>query len=524
MTTPTPATHGIRAAEGHVLKAARELLDEPGLTLDDDLFEAGLTSLIALRLADRLTAVLGRDVAVAEIYHATTLRGIQRGHEGAAVTPDPQAADGSVPASRAQRRFWLAEQYTPAAADNMLVLAYEIKGPLDVEALHRAFADLLRRHAVLRTRYGRRGSDLTQDVMAIEDAGIRLESVDPPAAGLAPEQVARHITADWWSAPFEFDRRPPVRARLCRIDDESHLLCLQVHHIAFDGRSERLVIDDLCALYRTPGDRLPPVAATYADFSRRERVAGVDEADLSFWRKALSDAPAPFLPPPVNPVAEADRQEIVRHVPPTTVDLLQSAARRRHSPALAALAAATARAFTEVFYVSDVCLGAITEGRVRSADNAVIGYFVNPLALPLRGVGDRDTLDLLDHAARQLRGALKHAQVPFDELVRLLRPQRPRHPWFQALVSLQYEPPRGELVPGTTIRTVRIVPSRTATEFSVQAFPLPDGGWETRFAWRTDGCDTVHAAAVADGVLAALERTAELSGPQRPSADGEGQA
>jgi hypothetical protein len=418
--------------------------------------------------------------------------------------------------SRAQRRFWLAEQLMPAAADNMLVLAYVLTGPLRPEALDRAFADLVERHPILRTRYHQQGRDVRPEIMSAEAAGITIEPVEPPPGLAGPEAVAAHITADWWDLPFELDRHPPLRARLCRIDAGTHLFCVQIHHIAFDGRSERVFVSDLSALYRTwvaadPADALPPITATYADYAAREQSTGIDEAELAFWRRALADPPPPVLTAPAEPAAEAVRLELVRRIPAATVGAVQSAARQR-GPALATLAAATARAFADVFGASGVCLGAITEGRPRSADNPIIGYFVNPLAVPIHMAGDRDTAELLDHAASRLLDALQHSRIPFDELVRLLKPRRGRHPWFQTLVILQYEQPSGELAPGTTIRPVRVRQPRTTTEFIVQAFPQPDGSWELQLAWRADGCDEAAAAAVADAVAAALDRIAALGG------------
>ena len=76
---------------------------------------------------------------------------------------------------------------------------------------------------------------------------------------------------------------------------------------------------------------------------------------------------------------------------------------------------------------------------------------------------------------------------------------------------VQFERPSGELAAGTLIRAVRVRPPRTTMEFSVQAFPQPDGGWELQLAWRADGCDEHSAAAIVDEITATLHRIAELS-------------
>jgi mycobactin peptide synthetase MbtE len=505
-----------RSAGEHMLATVRQVLGVPELSETDDFFDAGMTSLAALELADGFSSVLGRDVTVADIYCAATVERVLRLAAEAAEAPRSDA--GPAPTlSHAQRRFWLAEQMAPAAADNLLVLAYLLTGPLRPDALDQALADVVERHPILRTRYDDQRRDVRPEVMPAEAAGITIERVEPPPGPAGPEAVAARITSDWWDLAFELDRQPPLRARLCRLDAETHLLCLQIHHIAFDGRSEQVFINDLSAFYRTRvtpdrDEAPPPLAATYADYAERERITGVDQADLAFWRRVLADPPRPVLPAPAEPDAEAERLEVVRRIPAATVSAVHSASRQRRAPALAALMAAAARALASVFRASDVCLGAVAEGRPRSGDNATIGYFVNPLAVPLHLADDQDTAGLLDHVASRLLDALQHSRVPFDEVVRVLRPRRERHPFFQTLVILQYEQPSGEFAPGTTIAPVQVPQPRTAIEFMVEAFPQPDGSWDLRLAWRADGCDAFAAGELADAVAATLDRIAALGG------------
>jgi hypothetical protein len=492
--------------EDDMLTAARQVLAVPELAATDDLFDAGMTSLLALQLADRLSEVLGRTVRVADVYHAGTVGQLRVQGD------DSPLSDAAGPAtlSSPQRRFWLAEQFLAGAADNMIVLAYELTGPVDPEALDSALAGVVERHPILRTRYCWRAGEVVPEIMPVEAAGIVLKRIEPPVKGAPLEAVVHAVTADWWDEPLALDREAPLRARLCRVDAETHVLCLQVHHIAFDGWSERLFMSELSTRYRAhlgeePADEAAPIGATDPGHARPAAGTGIDEAELSYWQRTLASAPRPFLPPPANPSGEAVRREVVRHLPPTTVDRLQRAARQRRAPALAALIAAAAAAFSRVFGVADLSLGAIVEGRSGPAENATMGYFVNPIAVVLTGLSDRDPDQILDRAASGLLTAQRNSRVPFDDLVRLLGPPRGRHPWFQALVALQYEKPSGDLARGTSLRWIAVPPPRTATEFVVEATPQPDGGWELRLSWRADGCDEVTAADIADEVVKTLE-------------------
>jgi hypothetical protein len=488
-----------------VVWAARQVLGVPDLTEADDLFDAGMTSMVALRLADRLSGLLGRLVTVADVYHGARLDRIRAIASPAVATPAPAASCRSVTLSHAQQRFWLAEELSPGAADNMIVLGYALTGPLRPDLLDQAFADVLQRHPILRTRYRWLADDIVAETLPV---GPAIERIEAPTRLTSLPALADRIAADWWETPMRLDERPPLRARLCRVDATTHLLCLNIHHIAFDGWSERLFVDDLSACYKGRLAGKPADASPRATASRDSEIES--DSELSFWREALADAPPPFLPSPAEPFEEATRVEVVRNIPAATMGQIHATVQQRRIPALAALMATAARALAGVFAVSDLCLGTVTDGRDHSVDDSTIGYFVNPLALPLTSVADRELPDLLDHAAAALLSVLRHTRTPFDELARVLKPERRRHPWFQTFVILQFEQPSGEFAPGTFLRPVRVRPPRMTREFLIQVLPQPDGGWELQLAWRADGCDEAAALAVADKLTATLKDIAEL--------------
>jgi condensation domain-containing protein/phosphopantetheine binding protein len=506
--------------EPALLSVAREVLEDPGLAWTDDLFDAGMTSLTALQLADRLTGSLGQEVTVADVYLGGNLEQIL-GSIGTGAAPESQSAAAPegrpVPLSDAQQRFWIAEQFAPGAADNVLVLAYTVAGPSDESALREALAGVVRRHPALRTYYPLSDAGAIRQILSPDAAAVPIEMVDTPAASVDLNELAETVTAGWWDQPLPFERQPPLRIRLCRVNEDTLLLCLQIHHIAFDGRSEQLFLNDLALCYRHQAgghaSAPSPDSSPTVTHPGRERELGAEDNDVEFWRRLLTRPPSPFLPAPPEPADEAPRLELLRHVPAVLVERLEATTRSRRVPTVAALVAATGRACAEVFGVSDLCLGTVADGRGLAAPTSTIGYFVNPLAIPLQRVAGRDGEDLLAHTSERVLSAFRHAATPFDELVDRLRPPRGRHPWFQAWVALQYATPIRELTPGVTLRKQWVRAPRTATELSVEAFPQPDG-WRLQLAWRADGSGDETVAGLADALLRALADLAEL-GPDR---------
>jgi amino acid adenylation domain-containing protein len=514
---PAGSTDAAGSAVDPLTAEVRELLGLPHVTGADDLVAAGVTSLDAIRLAARLTSRLGTRCTVGDVYRRRSLAGIVDGLDATpprAATPlEPVPHADPVPLSHAQRRFWLAEQTAPGLADNMLVLTYLLTGPLRADVLAQALTDVVRRHPALHTVYDWDDDLPVQRVLDGDDVALAVEEVTlPPAASV--RLAAEQATADWWGRPFDLEEELPVRARVCRLDEHRHLLCLHVHHVAFDGWSETVLVTDLADAYAARLADVPPPPAgplAYRDFAawEQQNLEHWRRAELPYWRDALKRAPDPFLPPP-STLGEAPRRELELVVPPETVAGLRRAATAAGAPPVAALITATARAAARVFEVPDVSVGTVTAGRFDTETERIVGYFVNPLTVPVFDARDQEPAALLRTVGDTTVAALEHARVPFDELVRELRPDRSRHPFFQMFAVLQGELPATPMAPGLTLERVRVRPPATAIELMFEAFPQEDGSWSLVMLWRVDGITEATAErllAEADDALRALAAT-----------------
>ena len=58
---------------GAVLAIVRQVLDDPGVGLDDDLFDAGFDSLVVVRTAARVRERLGVDLPLGTYFDAATV-------------------------------------------------------------------------------------------------------------------------------------------------------------------------------------------------------------------------------------------------------------------------------------------------------------------------------------------------------------------------------------------------------------------------------------------------------------------
>ncbi len=143
-------------------------------------------------------------------------------------------------ASFAQRRLWFMDQLAGSSTGSMLPLVLRLSGALDVERLHGSLSAIVDRHEVLRSRFTAVDGEPVQVVDA--PAGVALERVEVSG----PQELYDRFLG----RPVDLAAQHPVRAVLARVAPDEHLLLVEVHHIAVDGWSWGVLLEELAAGYR----------------------------------------------------------------------------------------------------------------------------------------------------------------------------------------------------------------------------------------------------------------------------------
>ena len=203
-----------------------------------------------------------------------------------------------LPLSFAQERLWLLEQIEAAGAAYNISATFRLNGQLDVGALERAFAAVVDRHEILRTRFVVKDGAPMQAISASGQFRLEEEDVsDRPAE--EREAAARRRAGAIAGMPFDLTRGPLFRAALLRLSGEEHIAVLVMHHIVSDGWSWRVLIQELGTLYAafvegrpSPLCELPMQYADYAVWQREWLRGEVLQRQVGYWKERLSGAPA----------------------------------------------------------------------------------------------------------------------------------------------------------------------------------------------------------------------------------------
>ncbi|MFH8802244.1 amino acid adenylation domain-containing protein [Streptomyces sp. NPDC017936] len=425
------------------LREVRAVLDRPALGAGTDLLTAGAGSLHVLRIAARLSRLLGARLSARDVYDHPTVSALEAlaTRRRAARTPDPGADAPADPPSDelspGERRFWLASRLAPGAPGHIAVSRISLTGGLDTGRLRHALTAVAAAHPALRTAFPRRDGRPRRTVAAVPAPPPLLTAAAPapdwdrtPVPAPAESALTRELTA----LVQDLDTGPLLAAGVLTAGPDRHLLLLAVHHIVYDGRSEEVLVADLAAAY--DGRAPAPAPAPPAGGER----PGAEEA-RAFWRGRLDGLTAPGWPGgAVLAMRELWTRPLVAHHldlgARTTSALRASAARARH-PVLVPLLAAWWRALAKVTGQGDLAIGTIVEDRA-PAHERTVGYFAN--GLPVRVAADPalPAPELLALVRERLLEVLAHTALGTDEVAALApRPPAGRAPLYQNLLVLQ---------------------------------------------------------------------------------------
>nr|WP_245215373.1 pyoverdine non-ribosomal peptide synthetase PvdD [Pseudomonas aeruginosa] len=423
-----------------------EILGVERVGLDDNFFELGGHSLLATRVISRVRQEQQLDASLKALFERPVLEAFAQGLERTtdAVSTIP-LADRQQPLalSFAQERQWFLWQLEPESAAYHIPSALRLRGRLDVDALQRSFDSLVARHETLRTRFRLEGGRSYQQVQPAVSISIEREQ-------FGEEGLIERIQAIVVQ-PFDLERGPLLRVNLLQLAEDDHVLVLVQHHIVSDGWSMQVMVEELVQLYAGYSQGLdvvlPALPIQYADYALWQRSwmeAGEKERQLAYWTGLLGGE-QPVLELPFDrprPARQSHRgAQLGFELPRELVEAVRALAQREGASSFMLLLASFQALLYRYSGQADIRVGVPIANRNRVETERLIGFFVNTQVLKADLDGRMGFDELLAQARQRALEAQAHQDLPFEQLVEALQPERnaSHNPLFQVLFNHQSE-------------------------------------------------------------------------------------
>ncbi len=174
------------------------------------------------------------------------------------------------PLSYGQRALWFLHQNAPGNTAYNVALTARIRSEVDHKAWRKTCQRLVNRHEVLRTTYDLVDGQVVQKVHPYTEADVHYADTSH-----LDEAAFRTLMIEQYEKPFLLESGPVIKFYLFRRAEQNYVFLINIHHIASDGFSTWVMLDEIKTLYAAEVDgqkaTLEPLEVSYKDFVNHQR-------------------------------------------------------------------------------------------------------------------------------------------------------------------------------------------------------------------------------------------------------------
>lgn len=401
------------------------LLNLDKISINDDLFNLGMDSLICIRLSLEIYNVFNKHITIKDLFKYTTIYELSNYIDicdNSCKSDDISIApiSYSYPLSSAQKRIYYASKLS---GENSLL--YNISGGLlinshlDKDKVESVFNEIIEKNSSFRTYFKIENNEPRQFIL--DNYKLNLNVVNDKK--LSKKDIPSLI--DNFPKAFDLKFAPLLRVELHYIEDSS-LILIDSHHIILDGTSLDILLHDFCAFYNA--DIFPNKEIDYKDFSVWENKI-LDSENMTqpkkYWNDRFKNYEIPVINLPYDfPVGDKKTYNGNKVFYKLEKDLLNKVFSLSKKLNVSDYMIFLTNLYLMLYKYTgqnNIIIGSPIEARNSVKLNNIIGMFVNNIALNLK-IDDNETLENLVLDVKNLvLSSLENQPYPYDLLLKDLQ-------------------------------------------------------------------------------------------------------
>ena len=445
-----------------------QLLKVEKIGIHDNFFSVGGNSLLATQVISKLRIAFETEIPLKYLFDFPTIGEISKAidefkGEKLQLPPiKPISRNNDIPLSFSQKRLWFLNLLESESTAYHNYAALKLTGKLNISALEKTIEEIVRRHEILRTNFVMKNENPVQVINS--PSGLNFPIIDLQSLPESEKSTAaQRKVIEEQTKVFDLSNGSLLRVSLIKLEAESHILSLVMHHIVTDGWSTGIFIRELSSLYQTFSEEkpstLPELSVQYADFAYWQRQwlsQELRDANLNYWKQQLAGAPGLLELPSdrPRPAIQTFRGSIESfRVSSTITQKLKTLSQDSGATLFMTLLSAFVVLLSRYSNQDDIVVGSPIANRDRSEVEPLIGFFINTLVLRTQLEGDPNFSDVLKQVRQVTLESYARQDVPFEQLVEALQPERSLSysPLFQVMFILQNAPMDKLELPGLSL-------------------------------------------------------------------------
>jgi amino acid adenylation domain-containing protein/non-ribosomal peptide synthase protein (TIGR01720 family) len=230
------------ATEEQLANIWATVLKRPDIGVHDNFFDLGGDSILSIQIVARARQA-GLGLSPKDVFAHQTLAELAHAVQPlSAIDAEQGMVQGDVPLTPIQAWFLAGDNIEPWHFNQAMLL--EVPADTDETAWQQALAALLKHHDALRLRYHQKNGEWRQSYVAPDGTvPFHMEIINGPDLAAALE-----VRATYWQASLKLESGPLMRLVLFHHAQGNRLLWV-IHHLAVDGVSWRILLEDLHTAY-----------------------------------------------------------------------------------------------------------------------------------------------------------------------------------------------------------------------------------------------------------------------------------
>ncbi len=398
-----------------------------------------------------------------------------------------------APVSYAQQRLWVIDQLQQGSSEYNITNAMELIGKFSHRACKASLERIVNRHETLRTLFREIDGELFQcvqapsplswqDIELLEDEREENLSETQPKTDSTIESIIKR------EATKAFDLSCDQVLRVCVISrgKNKHVLVLTVHHIAADGWSIGLLIEEFLAHYQGlighaehSENGKKPLEIQYCDYAHWQRkcLQGDYLQDgLHYWKNKLKsapglhDLPVDFARPAQLEYSGALHTHVINEI---LTQRLSSLSKAQGTTVFMVLQSVFSILLARFSRERDIVIGTAVANRPIEQIEPLIGFFVNSLVLRSIVNSQSSYIDFLQATKVSIQDAFRYQYIPFELLVDHIKPERSlsHHSLFQIMLILHNTEQQDLTLPELSVTQLKQESVMSKFDITLNIFP-----------------------------------------------------
>lgn len=435
-------------------------INEDDISTDMDFFKLDSNSLVVIKLLIKLNDQISTEINLSHLYEKKTIqeqaelfRPYINTVEEVSDRLKKSEKKEVYQLSNEQKRLYILNQLDQDSLSYNISAGFDLLGDIDIQRLEETFNELALKHQILRTRFFTLDGNPVQQV--VNTAPIEVECFEGSDAELP-------VIMEQFFRPFDLNNPPLIRVGLIKTDASAYKLIMDIHHIACDGVSIELFVNDFLKAY--DGEDIGTENLQYTDYAEWQNAnLESDEyaASKRYWNEKFKD----YTPQQGLPIDF--KRQLVRstngklktyHLSKELSDNLRATAKKLDISLYTMLLSSVSLFMSKLSNSEEVVLATSTSGRDRSELENIIGMFVN--TLPMRCVLDRnnDFKSTAMDMQKMVVESLENQQYSFENLVSdlALEFDTSRNPLFDVMFVVQEDWGKTFEIPDVVLKPMKI--------------------------------------------------------------------